>query len=75
MTLETLIHESFPHGLDYDDAAQLCLTLYCTNFLPDELSSQCTKENLPIILFEICDGRFHQINRHRHFSTIRSKFS
>lgn len=58
MTIETLIRKSFPDGLDYDNAAQLCLTLYCSSFLPDQFASQCTKENLPLIFSKLAADNF-----------------
>ena len=58
MTIETLIRKSFPAGLNYDDAAQLCLTLYCSGFLPEPLASQCTKDNLPLIFSRLSADHF-----------------
>lgn len=47
MNLETYIAETFPEGLSYNDAAQLCLRLYCTvDDLPAALHEQCSKDGL-----------------------------
>jgi len=53
MTIAELIKKAFPEGLEYDDAAQLCLALYSVRALPDELMPQCTKENLPVVFAEV----------------------
>jgi len=35
----------FPNGLNYDDAIQLCLSIYCTSgILPEVPGEDCTKE-------------------------------
>jgi hypothetical protein len=47
MDLETHLKQAFPDGLPYNDAAQLCLRLYCTvDVLPAALQAQCSKEGL-----------------------------
>ncbi len=47
MDLEAYIEESFPQGLPYNDAAQLCLRLYCSvDGLPERLRAQCSKDGL-----------------------------
>ena len=50
MELQSYIASAFPEGLGYNDAAQLCLRLYCSvDGLPSEFHSQCTKDNLALI--------------------------
>jgi hypothetical protein len=47
MGIETYIREGFPEGLRYNEAAQLCLRLYCAlDGVPEELHSQCSKDGL-----------------------------
>ncbi|MEZ0231501.1 MAG: hypothetical protein ACAH12_01570 [Methylophilaceae bacterium] len=47
MELVSYINRGFRNGLSYDEAAQLCLRLYCSlDGLPESLHYQCTKENL-----------------------------
>ena len=47
MDLEAYIEEAFPQGLPYNDAAQLCLRLYCSvDGLPNQLHAQCSKDGL-----------------------------
>ena len=50
MSLEHCIAEAFPSGIMYDDAAQLCLRLFCTaDGIPSLLHQQCTKDNLAAV--------------------------
>ena len=58
MTIEELIRQAFPEGLEYDDAAQLCLALYSHASLPDDLIFQCTKEKLPSLFSELVSAGF-----------------
>ena len=47
MNLHEYISQAFPNGLPYNDAAQLCLRLYCTvDDIPQQFQEQCTKDNL-----------------------------
>lgn len=47
MGLQDCISDAFPEGLSYNDAAQLCLRLYCTvDGVSDELHAQCNKDTL-----------------------------
>jgi hypothetical protein len=47
MNLLNYIKEAFVDGLTYDEAAQLCLRLYCNvEGLPETLKEQCNKNNL-----------------------------
>jgi hypothetical protein len=47
MQLEHYLSDAFPDGLSYNDAAQLCLRLYCTlDGVPSELHTQCNKDTL-----------------------------
>lgn len=61
MTIGTLIRDTFPEGLAYDDAAQLCLMLYSFSVLPDDLMCQCTKENLPLVFSDLVSTGFIQV--------------
>ncbi len=48
MKLEDYLKESFPQGLTYNEAAQLCLHLYCsTEDIPEMLHEKCNKDYLP----------------------------
>ena len=50
MSLEVYISESFENGLQYNDAAQLCLRLFCTvDNVPAKFHAECSKANLSII--------------------------
>lgn len=50
MSLEHTIAEAFPSGITYDDAAQLCLRLFCTaDGIPSFLHQQCTKDSLATV--------------------------
>lgn len=62
MTIESFIRKTFPEGLEYDDAAQLCLLLYCSNVLPEALMSQCTKEHLPTVFSQLVKTKFVNLN-------------
>ncbi len=45
MNLQQAISESFPEGIGYEDAAILCLRLYCSlDSVPAHLHSECNKE-------------------------------
>jgi len=47
MDLARYIRGAFPDGLTYKDAAQLCLSLYCsTDGLPEALKLHCSKDGL-----------------------------
>lgn len=47
MKLHHYIEEAFVDGLTYDEAAQLCLHIYCSvDGLPEMLKEQCSKDNL-----------------------------
>lgn len=47
MDLEAYIEGAFPQGLPYNDAAQLCLRLYCSvDGLPSQLHAHCSKDGL-----------------------------
>jgi hypothetical protein len=58
MTIGELIRATFPEGLAYDDAVQLCLTLYSFKVLPDEMMRQCTKENLAVVFADLASTGF-----------------
>lgn len=47
MDLEAFIAEAFPRRLPCNEAAQLCLRLYCSvDGLPSPLHAQCSKDGL-----------------------------
>ena len=47
MNLYRSIITAFPSGLPYNDAAQLCLRLYCSvDGVPEMLRPECTKDKL-----------------------------
>ena len=59
MKLEQLIRSSFPEGLSYDEAAQLCLRLYCTvDGIPELLHPECTKNDLAKIFAGLSKSGF-----------------
>ena len=59
MSLELLIKKSFPAGLTYNDAAQLCLRLFCsTDGVPDQLHCECSKENLSKLFSNLVKSKF-----------------
>jgi hypothetical protein len=47
MNIDEYLKSSFPDGLQYNMAAQLCLRLFCTvEEIPYSLHEECTKQNL-----------------------------
>ena len=59
MNLEQYIRSVFPEGLNYNDAAQLCLRLCCcVDGLPKELHSQCSKEGLALTFAKLSKDGF-----------------
>ncbi len=47
MDIATYIREGFPEGLPYNEAAQLCLRLYCNvEGIPEELHKECSRDGL-----------------------------
>ncbi|WP_020407618.1 hypothetical protein [Hahella ganghwensis] len=47
MNLKSYIKKAFPEGMTYNDAAQLCLQLYCSlDGVPEPLHPQCTRDTL-----------------------------
>jgi len=54
MNIEEYIKNSFPDGLQYNMAAQLCLRLFCTvEEIPYSLHEECTKQNLAQVFTEL----------------------
>jgi hypothetical protein len=50
MSLESYISESFENGLQYNEAAQLCLRLFCSlDKVPVKYHTACDKSNLSTI--------------------------
>ena len=50
MSLESYISESFESGLQYNDAAQLCLRLFCSvDDVPAKYHVECNKDNLSTV--------------------------
>jgi len=59
--IEKLIENSFPLGLSYDSAAQLCLRLYSTlDGVPDEFHEECNKEGLSKAFSKLATNGFIQ---------------
>lgn len=59
MNLELYILEAFPNGLSYNEAAQLCLRLYCTtDALPEYLHTECSKEELAKVFSRLTASGF-----------------
>jgi hypothetical protein len=59
MELQDYISRAFPEGLSYNDAAQLCLRLYCTlDGVPTELHTQCNKETLSEVFARLASAGF-----------------
>jgi hypothetical protein len=57
--LETYILESLPDGLSYNEAAQLCLRLYCTvHGIPSDLHTQCSKDGLAAVFARLARRGF-----------------
>jgi hypothetical protein len=47
VNLAHCIEQAFPEGLSYQEAAQLCLRLYCTvEGIPEHLHPQCSMDKL-----------------------------
>jgi len=84
--IEELIKKSFPSGLPYNSAVQLCQRLFCsTEGIPSEHHKECSKENLPEIFAKLSvDGfintveheavlygaNFHDINDKGHWVEV-----
>ena len=59
MDLHRYIQNGFPEGLRYNEAAQLCLRLYCSlDGLPEELHTKCTKDGLADAFSKLADEGF-----------------
>ncbi len=59
MTLEFLIKRSFPEGLSYNEAAQLCLRLYSVaDCVPEALQSECNKNDLAVLFSGLSESGF-----------------
>ncbi|KFZ38440.1 hypothetical protein HR45_03105 [Shewanella mangrovi] len=59
MVLKSYLEGSFPEGLSYNNAVQLCLRLYCSvEGLPESLHVQCTKDNLASVFAEMAREKF-----------------
>ena len=57
--LESLIEKTFPSGLTYNSAAQLCLRLYCsTEDLPCEYHEECSKDGLAEVFAKLAAKEF-----------------
>jgi hypothetical protein len=86
MDLEQYIFEGFPDGLSYNEAAQLCLRLYCTvDGIPKQLHPKCTKDNLaevfaslarrgflttPPLLAALYGANFHEVTEKGHWVEV-----
>jgi len=47
MEMKQYLSNVFPNGLTYNDAAQLCLQLYCSlDGVPERFHTQCNKDGL-----------------------------
>ena len=47
MNLNQFISDAFPEGISYEDAAILCLRLFCSlDMIPEGLHSECNKDGL-----------------------------
>lgn len=54
MNLKLTISSAFPLGISYEDAAILCLRLFCTvDGDPEELHRECNKDDLAIVFSEL----------------------
>lgn len=63
--IEKLIENSFPSGLSYDSAAQLCLRLYSTlDGVPDEFHEECSKDALSAAFAKLASNGFIQEGEH-----------
>ena len=61
MSLAEYINNVFLNGLDYNSAAQLCLTIYCSvNNIPPSLHDECSKEGLANAFAHLCENGFVQ---------------
>ena len=59
MNIEEYIERSFPAGLPYNMAAQLCLRLFCTvEGIPASLHEECTKQNLALVFSNLASKGF-----------------
>ena len=59
MKLMQLIRSSFPEGLSYDEAAQLCLRLYCSvDGIPELVQPECSKDGLAEVFADLSKSGF-----------------
>lgn len=59
MELQQYIANAFPGGLRYNEAAQLCLRLYCSlDGVPQQFHSQCNRKNLAEVFARLSDSGF-----------------
>lgn len=59
MELKQYLSRVFPNGLAYNDAAQLCLRLYCSlEGIPEQLHVECNKDNLAEVFACLADSGF-----------------
>jgi hypothetical protein len=59
MELQQYISNAFPGGLRYNEAAQLCLRLYCSvDGVPAQLHTQCNKDNLAEVFAHLAGSGF-----------------
>jgi hypothetical protein len=70
MELQEYIVSVFPECLPYNEAAQLCLHLYCTvDKIPCALHTHCTKDNLALVFSRLADSGF--VTGDAHLSAAR----
>jgi hypothetical protein len=59
MELQQYISDAFPDGLRYNEAAQLCLRLFCSlDGVPEQLHPQCNKDNLAEVFARLSGSGF-----------------
>lgn len=59
MELKQYLSNVFPDGLAYNDAAQLCLQLYCSlDGVPERFHTQCNKDSLAEVFARLAGSGF-----------------
>ncbi len=63
MNLQNYIKDNFVEGLNYEEAAQLILRLYCSvDGLPETLKEQCNRNNLAEVFSTLSASGFIKRN-------------
>jgi hypothetical protein len=68
--LEQLIREIFADGLDYREATQLCITLFCCSF-PNVKEFELSKEELAVLFSRLVDNKLILVQKREFRETAK----